>query len=132
MLSLLLCAATVCSDDMLGVLGNERICWDPAARATSYEVAADGVLCVSVLEPATCDDLLSTCRGDAIRVRACNSAGCAAWSAPVEVLPFACTRAVECHRSDDGDSRNDGCTTCEQPCWIGAPRRLSHLLECPP
>lgn len=111
---LLLCVATLCSDDVLGVLGNERICWDAAERAESYDIEADGAPCYSVLASSTCETLDASCRGDAVRVRACNVAGCSAWSNPVEVLPFSCLR---------GES-------CEEPCWAGAPTRLPHIPQC--
>ena len=126
------CVMDSCSDDSAGVLGNERLCWDDSDGATNYEIAADGALCVSVLAPATCDTILPTCRGDAVRVRACNEVGCSAWSDPVEVLPYACIRTTGCAYSDDGDSRNDGCQTCESRCFDGAPRRLPTLQECVP
>ena len=115
MIALLLCAATLCSDDMLGVLGNESICWDGQSLATTYEIEADGRPCYAVLSPATCEALDATCRGDAVRVRACNQYGCGGWSNPVEVLPFSCLRA-----------------NCSIPCWPNAKRALQHLPACAP
>jgi hypothetical protein len=131
--ALLLCVLSLCSDDMVGVLGNERICWDAAARAGTYDLAADGTACVSVIAPETCTTLPPECRGEALRVRACNAAGCGGWSGPVEVLPFACVRQrLACTFSDDGDARNDRCEVCEYPCFSGAPRRLLSVPECTP
>ena len=112
-LLLLLCVLDACSDDPAGVLGNERVCWDAAERAEYYEIAADGVYCLMVLEPTTCADLTPDCRGDCVEVRACNDAGCSAWSNPVEVLPYLCI---------EGDR--------EVPCFPGAPCRLPPTRGC--
>jgi hypothetical protein len=112
-LLLTLCVLNACSDDSVGVLGNERVCWDASENTVTYEVAADGVLCVAVLAPETCDTLLPTCRGDEIRTRACNAYGCSGWSDPVEAWPYLCI---------DGNR--------EVPCFTGAPCRLPPSRGC--
>lgn len=141
------CTSDDCSNDRVGVLGDERVCWLASTGATYYVLAlrTPGETSYIVTECAstnsTCKDLPGTaCYGDAIVVKACmpDTAGgpdlCSEWSimAPVEVLPYACVRERGCTFSDDHDARNDTCMPCETPCFQGAPRRLPNLPECPP
>jgi hypothetical protein len=134
-----------CSNDRVGVLGDERVCWLASTGATYYVLAlrTPGETSYIVTECAstnsTCKDLPGTaCYGDAIVVKACmpDTAGgpdlCSEWSimAPVEVLPYACLKGYTQHT---GPLPRDNWTdTCETPCFQGAPRRLPHLPECPP
>jgi len=98
------CASTACSDDLLGVLGNEQLCWDASERVEYYEVATEHIYCGLVIAPERCVDLWSDCRGEMLVVRACNDYGCSEWSDPIEVLPWVCIEGNQ-----------------EVPCYDGAP-----------
>jgi hypothetical protein len=127
---LLLCILTLCSNDMLGVLNDETIQFDASEGATTYDVYADGVLCLSIIAPNTSILLPPSCRGDAVTVRACNEFGCSSDSDPIEVLPFACLRTTSCTQGTPGDARTAFCESCEYPCFDGAPKRLSNVPLC--
>lgn len=130
------CHAQECSNDPVpvgaaGVLGDERLCWDPSERATSYEVCTvDEAACVTTAE--TCLTVAGTslvARNDTawLKVRACNHSNpeappsCSAWTPdPVEFMPFVCLM------SGRGWPRNG----CEDLCYPRAPRRFPHLARC--
>jgi len=146
MLLLLACALTICSDDVLGVLGNEVLEWDHSETATYYIVAKQYWIGETPAY-AECANTVSNwldlrtadCYADEIVVKACKPSTdggpdlCSDYNAdePVEILPFACLSTTDCVFSDDGDARNDRCLSCERPCWSGAPRRMPNLAECP-
>ncbi len=123
----LACAEHACSNDPR-VLGDERLAWDPAERATSYEVCdLAETACVTTSAPELLVDGTSLAeRMGVLRVRACNEVGCSPWSAGVEFEPVADLRHTNCRQRPEPDGW--GCDTCEVPSqgW----RRLPHLPEC--
>lgn len=100
---LLLCALHSCSNDTLGVLGDEALTWDPAPNASIYHVGRvlpDGGVqaCLSTTETSAPITPGGACdppgRGPHFVVQMCTPDGeCGAWSDPVEILPFACWTA---------------------------------------
>ena len=115
-LVLLACLLNACSNDTLGVLGDEALAWDAPANPESvsyYEVHRNGMWCLTVPAPATSVRVAGTAclaeRGQALlTVLACNSYGCSSPTDPVEFLTYACL-------FDPG---------CEAPCHVEAPRYL--------
>lgn len=128
-----LCVLAECSNDP-DVLGDERLAWDAVELATSYEVCSNSGACVTTSAPELL--LPGTSLADRmglVRVRACDAhnqleaPACGDWSEPVEFLPIADLRHVNCR--DRGPVDGWGCDTCELPTqgW----RRLPHLPLCP-
>lgn len=145
----LACDGDACSNDRLGILGDERLVWDPVvewgldeaggpAAPGQYEVWREGdVQACDVVPPAQTflDVFASNCiipNGEhRLYVRACNALGvCGQFGGPVGFLTYACARTTACVYSADDDARNDSCPACEDACYAGAPRRLSHLPTC--
>lgn len=119
------CTTHECSDDVLGVIGNEWLEWDAAAdpegEPVHYEIwrNAPGETGPCVVTADTHVLVAGTpCVAPPVtvylHVRACDPAGnCGGWSGDVEFLPFACL-----------------CASGEHACYEDAARRLPHLPEC--
>ena len=144
------CRAHACSDDVDGVLGNEELSWDPSPGATYYEVGVMQDTDVG-LYPTACAKVINSTSylvsgtpcdeqntGDGFVVRACNDAGCSAWSSDsVEILPHACLEACDwdpCLTIDhEGNCIGGHRTQCEKPCYEWQPdadwRRLPERYD---
>ena len=145
MISLLMCILSICSDDMLGVLGNERLMWSASESATYYVIAVwTPELTPEFSECASTNDISkdlpgTSCYADRLCVKACKpdpEGGpdlCSNYNIlePVEVLPWACVRTTVCVEMRDNDVRTARCESCEEPCYSGAPKRLLNVPLCP-
>jgi hypothetical protein len=125
----IICQRHGCSDDTLPVRGNEEIRFAPPAHSSWLEVGLTGF---GFPTPDVCDVLPADAthwdpygehgcfpREDAVywfMVRGCDEGGCGSWTMEyVEFIgqPYACFR--------------EG---CEEPCYLGAPRRFPDLPAC--
>ena len=133
------CCSDGCSDDPVGTLGNEQLAWDVTPTATRYEIregTAD--VCATVVGSTSYDLPRTPCdvqrTGDGYQVRACNVDGCSDWSdVSVEVLPYVCLRNADwdpCLYREHGICHGGPKTQCVEPCYPGAPLRLTRYPEC--
>lgn len=135
------------SNDRLGILGDEELCWIPGdATATYYVIGImhwidDGEGSYEVTECASTTATRyrlppdSSCYSDGLVVKACRPPTpeeppgvdiCSDYNIMelVEILPYACLRNNWCHE-DNPDARLNHCDSCEYPCFPGALLRLT-------
>ncbi len=140
------CLLHDCSNDTLGVFGDERVSWSPAVgTVTAYEVwrSGDAEPCLIVAGDPTSirvagtaclayrDDRPPSADTDRIyelRVRACNGtdagspARCGGLSGAVAfVVPSCLEHAAPCMLPPDG---TESCPTCERRCYSDQPLPL--------
>lgn len=140
-----LCTTHACSNDILGVLGDETLSWDAAIPApngfiTSYDVCTAGEeACIttsglSLLVSGTSLDAVGYAGG--LKVRACDChnpdfpCACGGWSNLVEILPFACFDQQPSIPNPHNplDYTNP---SCERHCYPSSPYRSSITSPCP-
>lgn len=141
-----LCAQHACSNDTLGVFGDEALRWSPASgMVTAYEIwrSGDAAPCVIVAGDVTTLRVAGTLclafrddrfpspeehRAYGLRVRACNGsdqsspAACGGFSAPVEfVVPGCVEHRSTCWLYPDGST---DCPSCTRACYADQPLPL--------
>ncbi|RME83428.1 MAG: hypothetical protein D6775_08165 [Caldilineae bacterium] len=111
--------------------GRVRVCWDPADRAESYEIAVasvgkpclSGLRAADVCQAGVCCAKISGTQcdveqdGSGLVVRARNQYGVSpSWSNVAPMLPCACVEV--------GGIWGTATRACEVPCYPGSPDRL--------